>query len=347
MLIDTTNPQEMQNYERRKEQLINEKIVKGEYDASDIALVRVTDHLPDDNRLFSLSNVPFVAKMNDLAHETIASFFEEQGLSYAESKQKAREYSPLSTQYRSSIHFCLNGPVSSHSYGNFEGNPFVIIEPFKEHEHDSNILAVRGEDTYFQDSVILSDEAIILVDENYADRVLYSGVDLNKVVFYRGNQEQAVGVMLTRMGIVPELVGQNYIIDSDTSDFIRTFIQERNYPNDKHCFSESYKQDDQNNIRLWEKYAENYYTYLYGAVYGDISDKKEEIDYLVSAYQFDNVAIELLKNVIKTVGIDRYKEIVDTYNNSIMEKISLGQYPTNNQILAGAPLGYSVSSSQK
>jgi len=347
MLIDTTNPQEMQNYEMLREQLISEKLAKGSYDSSDIALVRVTDHLPNDGRICSLSNVPFVAKMNDLAHEAMISIFEDQGLSYSESKQKARELSPLSTQYRSSIHFCLNGIVSSHSYGNFEGNPFVIIEPFKQHENDSNILAVRGEDTYLQDEITLSDEAIILVDESYAEKVLDSGIDPSKVVFYRGDQKQAVDVMLTKMGIVPELVGKDYIIESDTSKLIEDFIDGKNYPRDKHCFSESYLNDDQKNITLWEKYAADYYTYLYSSVYGDIEAKKEEISYLVSSNQFNNIAIDLLKGVINTVGIDRYREIVDSYNNAILERVAFGQYPTNNQILEGAPLGYSVSSTQK
>lgn len=347
MLIDTTNLQEMQKFERLKEELIKKKLEKGKYDSTDIALVRVTDHLPVEGRVPSFSNVPFVTKINDLAHEVMTSIFEDQGLSYDEYKQMAREMSPLSTQSRSSVHFCLNGFVSSSIYGKFEGNPFVIIEPFKHHENDSNILAVRGEDTYFQDWLTLSDEAIILVDENYADKVLDSGIDPNKIVFYRGNQKQACDVMLTKMGIVPEIVGQDYILDSSTSEYIRNFINEKNYPRDKHCFSESYRKDDQNNLKLWEKYAEDYYTYLYSNVYGDIESKKEEIAFLTSADQFNSKAIELLKGVINAIGLEKYKEIVDSYNNAILEKVTAGNYPTNNQILSGAQFGYSVSVSKK
>lgn len=343
MLIDTTNPQEIQDFQRLKEQLINQKLEKGRYDSTDIALVRVTDHLPVDDRIFSLSNVPFVARMNDLAHEAMLSIFEEQGLSYVESKQRAREISPLSTQYRSSIHFCLNGIVSSHDYGNFDGNPFVIIEPFKHHDKDNNIIAVRGEDTYFEDEITLSDEAIILVDENYADQVLESGIDQNKVVFYRGSQQQAVDIMLARIGIVPELVGKDYIIESETSEFIRSFIYEKNYPMDKHCFSDSYRQDDLKTVELWEKYANDYYTYLYSNVYGNIDEKQEEISFLVTATPYNSMAVNCLKGVISSIGIERYKEIVDKYNDSILEKVTIGQYPTNNQILEGASFSYSNS----
>jgi len=347
MLIDTSNQKEMQRYEQIRQQLIVEKLEKGKYDASDIAIVRATDHLPVDNKVVSLSNVPFVIKQNDLAHEAVDSIFEDQGLSYADRKQMARDMSPLSTKYRSSIHFCLNGVVLSHYYGNFDDYPFVIIEPFKYHENDNNILAVRGEDTYFENELALSQDAKILVDEKYADKVLESGIDESKVIFYKGDREKATEVVLLEMGVVPEVIGKDYIIESDTSDLIRNFINEKKYPADKHCFSESYRQDDLKTEQLMQKYASDYYTYLYNSVYGDITGKEEEVSYLSTATPYSQIALYSLKNVINQIGLDKYKEIVDTYNSSIMEKVASGQYATNNQILEGAPLGYSNSAVHK
>ncbi len=341
MLIDTTNQTEMEKYEILKEKLILEKKEKGNYTADDIVLVRVTDHLPANGIILSISNVPFVAKMNDLSFEAIDSILEEQGLSWEERKGMARGITPLSTQYRSSIHFCLNGVVSSHLQGNFEGNPFVIIEPFKEHEKDDNILAVRGEDTYFKDGLALSNNAVVLVNENYAEKVLNSEMAESKVIFYRGEQGKAIEAVLINMGIVPEIIGKDYIISSDTSEFIEDFIKDKCYPGEKHCFSDTYREDDQKTFKLWKKYADNFYTYLYTNVYGQIEDKKVEIEMLSSADRYDSKAISTLKGLIKSIGIDTYKSLVTDYNNSILSKIENKEYPNNNQILEGEPLGYS------
>lgn len=339
MFIDTNNIQEQKQMEILKEDLIYKKREKGKYDARDIALVRVTDHLPVNGKVSSIAEVPFVYKMNDLAHEAIYEVLKEQGLSYEETITMAREISPLSTQYRSSIHFCLNGVVSSHMQGNFEGNPFVIIEPFMEHENDNNILSVRGEDTYFKDGLQLSNKAVILVDEKYAEKVIDTNIQNDyEIVFYRGDQKTAVDTVLLNMGIVPEIIGKDYIIDSKTSDYISGFIRKKEYPCDKHCFSESYRQDDEKTLVLWQKYNEQFYTYLYTEVYGNIENKKEEIQYMASARYFDEVALDKMIGIIKSIGIDRYSQIVADYNNSIMETISKGNYPTNNEILAGASL---------
>ena len=338
MLIDTNDQQQMQRYEKQKEWLIEEKLEKGEYTSSDIALVRVTDHLPLNGFISSIADVPFVYKMNNVAHEAVDRILEEQGLSWDERKDQARALTPLSTQYRSSVHFCLNGIVSSHMQGNFEGNPFVIIEPFSEHENDDNILAVRGEDTYFKGGLELSDKFIILVDKRYASQLIDSGIDESKVVFYKGDQAKALESMLIHIGIVPELVWKDYIIDSKTSPFIDNFIKGKQYPHDKHCFSESYVSDDEKTLVLWQKYGENFYSYLYSKVYGDTSSKKEEIDMLSKASGYDQKAVDTVVSLIKTIGMDNYKNIIDDYNATIIDKISKGEYPTNNQILAGVPL---------
>lgn len=338
MLIDTTDSRQLREFEILKEQLIREKLQKGEYVASDIALVRVTSYLPINGFIPAISNVPFVERMNDISHSAIDQVLEEQGLNWNERKDLVKSLTPLSTQYRSSVHFCLNGVVSSHMQGNFDGNPFVIIEPFKSHENDENILAVRGEDTYFKDGVKLSSEALILVDEKYAQKCLNLNIDSKQIVFYKGNQKQAVDIALTKIGIVPEIIGKDYILDSPTSSMIEGFISKKEYPRDKHCYSENYAKDDEKTIILWQKYAESFYTYLYNSIYENIVDKGEEIGYLTKASCFDTKAINILVNIIKTIGIENYETIINNYNKSIIEQIELGQYPNNNDILMGASL---------
>lgn len=358
MLIDTNNQDLLIFIEKRKKQLIDEKLNKGSYTSEDIALVRVTDHFPIDKKIYSISNVPFVVKLNDIPKEfaTYKLFNLEEKIknqdyqttlnTIKEINEKAKEYSPYSTQYRSSIHFCLNGVVSSHIMGNFENKPYVIIEPFSFHEKDSNILSVRAEDTYFKDAIILSDKAIILVDEYYKDNILNINNSSNfNIIFYRGNQKTAIEVVLLWMNIIPELMANNHVVESPTSKLLINFIQEKKYNTEKHCLSQSYYNDDQRNLILWKKYAENFYTFLYSKIVDEATIYEKEIKFLSESSYRDKEALILFEKIINKIGINNYKLIVDEYNQFIIEQIKEGKYPTNNDILDGAPLGISVNKS--
>ncbi len=343
MLIDTNDPKLIEQYNVLKEQLISEKLEKGVYSSSDIALVRVANELPINRNIKSISNVPFVCKLNDLPYEVMYSEFdktipdvtdyEEQFKRSQEISRKAHEFSPLSTSYRSSIHFTLNGLVSSHLQGNFEGRKFVIIDPFKYHENDDNILAVRAEDTYFKDNIKLSHEAIILVNEKDSNLLNDEIKNNYNVIYFKGDQKKAVECVLLNLKIVPEIIGKDYAIRSETSDLLIDFIKQKKYPQDKHCYSQSYLEDDAKNLILWEKYAESFYTFLYTKVYGDITNYTQTIAKLSKSSSYNKQALEILRNLILSIGIENYKKIVDEYNFSIMDKIAKNEYPTNNEIL--------------
>ena len=340
--------------EMKKQNLIKQKLEKGFYMASDIALVRTTDWLPKNGVINAICNVPFVCKLNDATSEVayrdiLKTYDKIKDLDpdkiaeiIDENTKKSREYIPWSTQYRSSVHFCLNGIVSNHMQGNFDDNYIVIIEPFLQHENDSNILAVRGEDTYFKDSIQLSDKAIILIEESYLNELTEQNINPNiQIIPYRGDRDVALEWTLIAMfDVVPELIGKDYIIDSPTSKMITNFIDNKNYPVDKHCYSMSYKDDEEKTLILWQMYAKNFYTYLFSQI-GDVSQYEREIDKLSKNNSYlDKETITILSKIIQQIGADNYRDIINKYNYSIDEKIKLGIYPTNNEILNGESFGY-------
>ncbi len=359
-MIDTTTPYFKEDLLDMKDDLEYEKLKKGEYDSGDIALVRVTDVFPYDGVIHSLSNVPFVHKINDLPHEVAVTNIlnldeKKQGLSMSEQidltheiSEQAREYSPYSTQYRSTVHFCLNGVVSPHIMGqDLVGRPYAIIDFQKHHESDTNIVAVRGEDTYFEDQFNLSPDAIVLVDEKYVDNLANQNITGNfKVQVYRGDQKLAVEKVLLDNGIVPETIGTDYILSSPTSSMIGDYIDSKGYAQDKHCYSMNYRHDDEKNLDLWDKYAKDFYNYLYEQVYGDKTNYLDDINYLSKAGIYDREAFNKLSNFINSIGVDKYKKIVDSYNNAILERVKSGSYPNNKEILDGASLGMELCNKQ-
>ena len=348
--------------EEKLENLIYEKRAKGYYEADDIALVRDTDYLPFDGCIPSISNVPFVCKCNLLAHSALASILykedeklkqitkdiEENSASQElfmkslelrekremEIGEEIKKFTPYSSQYRSTVHFCLNGIVSSHQMGTFNGK-YVIIEPFSEHYKDSNIEAVRPEDTYFKEKLMLSDKAKILVNKkDYEEIINFPGAYKYNIVFYEGSKKDAVNRELIKMGIVPEKVETHNIAKSKTSDFISKFIEDNGYEREKHCFSSSYKEDDDKSLILWPIYEKEFFKFL--DLYVDDVDVHEKLNEFIENYYSDKFsAVDIMVSIIKEIGLEKYKYIVSEFNSTILEKVKDGTLPTNNEILSG------------
>ncbi len=356
MVIDTNDENIARSMEEKKEDLIKQKRDKGFYTSQDIALVRATPYFPKNGIVYAIDNVPFVCKLNDEFREVAENHilklneklekltdYDKRMKLINDINKKAEEYIPWSTQYRSSIHYCLNGVVSSHMQGSFDDSPVIIIEPFSVHENDSNILAVRGEDTYFANKLQLSDKTIILVEESSLDEIVKQNINPHiTIIPYRGNRDIALQwVLIGMMDIVPEIIGKDYIIESETSQMITDFIRRKNYPLEKHCYSKSYQEDDEKNLILWKMYAKNFYTYLFSQ-FGDIAPYQSLIDKLSDPAILSRAKkVEILEKIIQKIGIDNYANIVRCYNHSIDEQIRLETYPTNKEILNGASLNLS------
>ncbi len=356
MIIDTSSETELEAYEQEREMLQREKESKGVYDSSDIMLVRITDQFPQTSVLPAISNVPYLTRINDISTQVVYDILIEKekrqkNIDFVDYEreleliEEAKAFSPLSTQYRSSIHFTLNGPVSDHAYGTFDGR-VAIIEPFKYHENDENILSVRGDDTYFKDGIKLSNEAVVLVPLELKDTLPPTE---NNVIFYTGDLKMAINMYLVKNGIVPETVRSAYLEESPTSNLLNYYIASKGYERERHCYHKNYKEDDDKSLELWKYYDSMFYTYLFETVYHD-NVNQDDLELLKNRFdlmQFEKRAEKVLKELIENIGLERYKLIVDEYNNALMEKVREGTYPTNNEILGITPINIEEISSNK
>ena len=139
-IIDTNDYDTIEEFELLKRDLEDELYIKRKYDISDFALVRTTNFLEEDHVLKALCKIPFVINTNNVPfstmHEILRNKYNINVYDEIED-EKLRllvgKYSPLSTQYRSTIHFTLNGLVSNHSMGIFNNNNFIIIDRLDKH----------------------------------------------------------------------------------------------------------------------------------------------------------------------------------------------------------------------
>lgn len=337
MHIDTTLENNIVAYLNNLERLKKEKAER-EYNANDIVLIRSTDHLYSDHKLYPLSEIPFLIKINGNLKAIIMSKIGDGRPPYAlddqeldELRNDANSYLPYSTQYRSTIHFTLNGLVRSHNKGNFDNNKFIIIEPLAEQINKANIVAMRPEDTYIEGNMKLSNKAYLLVEANMLDELKceFPFLDEYNIITYTGDRKDAVNMFLVRLGIIPETIQDAYIDKSETSDKLYNFIdqitEKLNISQDKHSLSKWYKEDDEKSIILWEYYDYQFYTFLLNKI--GIKDSEQDLllEELVSSYNNDAIT-----KLLNRIGLLKFKEIVDEYNQNLL---AIKDYPNNNILL--------------
>ena len=179
----------------KNERLCEKHIKAGEVKASDLVLVRTTAMFPhqgiieitDKHSDLLKEDTPFEDELKELGIEDIS------------------KYKLLKFQSRRTVHFTLNGLVGSHEYGNFENRDYIIIEPLDEHLEDDSLLNINEADTYFEDDLVLSKKATILIPvERYKELIKDEKTlkELNKfdIRLFDGNEEEAVRMCLLDKG---------------------------------------------------------------------------------------------------------------------------------------------------
>jgi len=66
---------------------------------------------------------------------------------------------------QNSIHFAVNGPVSSHDAGNWDSCKYAVLVPYDKVDTD-NLIGTKFEDTYFEGDVKLPESAIIVCPQD-------------------------------------------------------------------------------------------------------------------------------------------------------------------------------------
>lgn len=174
----------------RNDLLCEQHVREGKVETKDLALVRTTTIFPKNGIIETTD------KHSDLIVEEspFAKELKEAGVI------DPKKYNILKFQNRRTIHFTLNGLVGSHEYGNF-----IIIEPFDEHVEDDSLMNINEADTYFQDNMVLSKRAAILIPvEKYKALIKDENMlkELNKldIRLFEGNEEEAVRMCLLDKG---------------------------------------------------------------------------------------------------------------------------------------------------
>lgn len=134
---------------------------------------------------------------------------------------------------RNTIHFSLNGKVSSNNGGNWDGKPIIILEPIK--YHIEQLDCIKTNDSYTYGSVKLSNESIMLISKSEFEKI-YSEhkeeIDKKKeqIIIFEGDSKVAVDNILILLGYKPQHNGNYDWQDLKNSKFFENYIT-KNFPN--------------------------------------------------------------------------------------------------------------------
>lgn len=348
LIINTNNEEQLYEYEIKRKQLIEDKLAKGSYSIDDVRLVRTTNFIETEHVVHPICNVPFLTHINNIINVAVTSLEDEiehidfyQDMErYMERKEKITKKLPLSTQYRSTVHFTLNGLVQSHSKGNFDNQNFIIIDNLAHHLASNHILSFRAEDTYMNGDVSLSPQSVVLVRKDKYEELLTQFPMLKNynIVLFEGDETKAVEMFLTTQGIVSEKIGEHgFDLESKTGgllgDLLVILSKVNNIESVPHNLSESYKDDDIKSLVLWEYYDNLFYTFLLAKLNYDDSEKNILLEKLNSLDPFNDNDVMFLKDFIKKIGLDNFYQICSEFNAMLKNKIENNNFPTNSELI--------------
>lgn len=314
------------------------------YTQDNIMLVRTTNVFPENRIVKTLANSSFITKLR--TNFIYYAYYNE--LDYNQLK-KLETYE---LYYRSTIHFTENGLVSSHLYGNFDNQSFIILEPLNSQLDKSDFRNFAGQDTFIKGDVVLSENAILIIKLQDYDilKQQYPEIENFKVVLYKGisekvkeeyinenpnnlpefdvNDERAiVETVLIDLGYTPELIGSHYLINSPTSEKIERVNTElgKKYnvlANGKHNCSKEYEEDYEKNLIITEIFNKLLLEFISKMHNIELTETDKERINNYTAY-----------NLVEIIGLDEVYNCIEKFNNTIEKMQELNLLPTSEQLL--------------
>lgn len=338
-----------------------------------IALVRATNVIPFNGVIKTISNSKYLSKNSNTEFAMRLSDllkklsiippidFTKMSEDYFVTKSKEdikilKEYLPYTSDYNSMVLFSLNGLVpddEEHGFGNnvFSNKKCAIIEPLASHIYD--VVSITVTDTAVKGNVILSSEAIILIEEDFYQSLALSQKkqleSLNLTVkTFTGNLSEVVQKELKNTGkYIPERLSLTRqtggFQQSETSSMQLKFIQEiaikygipqilfHNLLTKNHdCLEqvESVKDELENAFIVLE-----YYLMFFLQQLLIVMNVPDDVVREVGNHLFDPNFMEMVCDYINRYGINNYKLFVDCYNRGLEKEKNDGSLLTPQEII--------------
>ena len=301
-----------------------------EYSIDDCVLVRTTDVFPQGHTILSPKNGFGVIKTLPEELRNYIYFNKDINLTYEEKKKLEEQLSIYELIGRDTIHFCINGLVGDHAFNSFGGRPYTIIEPLKYHIEDKNLETLRVEDTFFSDRVNLSDEAVLIINEEFYNSIkddpnYVSELESYNIYLYKGdNQSLAVAEVLNELGYDSFSVNSHGYVNGlkstekahDMYDFINNYAVANNISIRPHFGSSFHYEENARMNKILDEIVKKIF-YIIARDLNKNEDVMNELDSYFNEYKDK----EFIKGIIDEYGLDRLIVLVSKVNEAVMKSI--------------------------
>lgn len=224
------------------------------------------------------------------------------------------EFSYEFFQGRNTVHFCQNGEVSSHEYGNFDGRKYAVLVPFKSLNRD-NLQSFLPEDTFFKGKVDISGGYILCPIDEVEEKQIQNPNTI--VIGYKGESVDGFAdSFLSMLGYRYEKVNADFWESDEATKKHEKFVESNNV---------IYMMHDESKIECIDNLVETY-NMIIGFIESVIQGKKEG-----KSYDIDKLTENLFSYETKAFaesGIDKVEysgkigpEFTDIDNYSIGKSI--------------------------
>ena len=343
-------------------------------DLNNIALVRATNIIPFDGIIKCINNSLYLCKNIACEYSAIISDLLKESsiippLDYSKMSEEdyydnyvkncneiLKEYLPFLSNYNSCVLFSLNGICPDDAEVGFGNNTFsdkkcAIIEPLA--DHISDVISLIPTDTAIKDDVVLSNEAIVLIDTNTYDNLsLFEKNQLANlsltVKLFSGNLKDAIKEELQKTNrFYPEDLTlsrkyQGYLPSKTSKEQIANIANIAKNYNLATIMYYNILTSNNNDIDKLDNlkdeldnayFIQDYYLKIFLAellIITNHEELKEDLETNLHNPQF----MLKIKNIIKAWGIANYYNFVNNYNKNLLEKQQMGTLLTPNAIIA-------------
>ena len=307
---------------------------------------------------FSYAMSDLLKKLGIIPPIDMAKYFtmtdEEQEQVAKDNKKILDEYMPYSSDYNSMVLWALNGLVPDDINNTFSDKDVAIIESLEEQVEKGNVpVSIMPTDTAIKGKIELSPKATIIIRKERFDSMtdeekdMLSKLNVN-IKLFEGELQEKVGIILDRdENFAHETLSLNRekrgYEESDTKEELLNAIDEearkRNIPQvlffnlvtGQHDEQEGLKEVDEefkNSVTVSDCYKKTFLNYLFSSLEMDESVKVNALTFMDSEVYTKDLVAEIEK-----VGIEKYKEVVDSFNQTIDELREEGSLPTPQEIV--------------